>query len=214
MAPLALWMHETNPGVGLVKGERMRRRLEEIYSERHAPDPKEAARPAARCPRPCELLAGGGHGEYGFIHVTFQEYLAAMAIVQRGQSDLSPVVDLLASHIEDAAWHEVSLLTIGYMGIVQQHDEAAGEVLARLMEMRAGQPGAAVVLAGEAVLDTWPGGVTQRCRGAAVEAALQQTMTDSSTVAPAIRARAGSLVGTLGNPRDLDEMDPVSPPRS
>ena len=65
-------------------------------------------------------------GEYGFIHLTFQEYLAAMAIAQRGQSDLTPVVDLLASHIEDAAWHEVSLLTIGYMGIVQQRDEAAG----------------------------------------------------------------------------------------
>ena len=79
-----------------------------------------------------------GQGEYGFIHLTFQEYLAAMAIAQRGQSDLTPVVDLLASHIEDAAWHEVSLLTIGYMGIVQQRDEAAGQVLAGLMGMPRG----------------------------------------------------------------------------
>ena len=206
LAPLALWMHETSPGVGLVKGQRMRRRLEEIYSERHVASPQEAAQQLLRDARDhASLLLERGQGEYGFIHLTFQEYLAAMAIAQRGQSDLTPVVDLLASHIEDAAWHEVSLLTIGYMGIVQQRDEAAGQVLARLMAMRAGQPGAAVVLAGEAVVDTWPGGVTQQCRGV-VTAALQQTMTDSANVAPAIRARAGSLVGALGDPRDLDAM--------
>ena len=135
LAPLALWMHETNPGVGLVKGQRMRRRLEEIYSERHVASPQEAAQQLLRDARDhASLLLERGHGEYGFIHLTFQEYLAAMAIAQRGQSDLTPVVDLLASHIEDAAWHEVSLLTIGYMGIVQQRDEAAGQVLARADE--------------------------------------------------------------------------------
>ena len=50
------------------------------------------------------------------------------------------------------------------MGIVQQRDEAAGEVLQRLIARSPGEPGTAVVLAGEAVLDTWPGGVTQQCR--------------------------------------------------
>ena len=29
----------------------------------------------------------------GFIHLTFQEYLAAIAVAQTGQSDLSPVVN-------------------------------------------------------------------------------------------------------------------------
>ena len=101
----------------------------------------------------------------------------------------------------------MALLTIGHMGIIQQRDEAAGDVLRRLMERKPGEAGAAVVLAGEAVLDTWPGGVTQKCRSV-VEAALLETMTDSTNVPPAIRARAGSLVGALGDPRDLDEMVP------
>ena len=124
------------------------------------------------------LLLERGSGEYGFIHLTFQEYLAAMAVAQKGQSDLTPVVDLLAERLADPRWHEVLLLTIGYLGIVQQRDEAAGEVLQRLIERSPGEPGAAVVLAGEAVLDTWPGGVTQQCRDA-IEAALLATMLDS-----------------------------------
>ncbi|MCP4427638.1 MAG: histidine kinase, partial [Chloroflexi bacterium] len=32
LAPLALWMHETSPGVGLVKREAVRRQLEAIYA--------------------------------------------------------------------------------------------------------------------------------------------------------------------------------------
>ena len=147
----------------------------------------------------CQPAFGAGAGEYGFIHLTFQEYLAAVAIAQRGQSDLTPVVDLLAERLADARWHEVLLLTIGYMGIVQQRDEAAGDVLMRLIERSPGEPGAAVVLAGEAVLDTWPGGVTQRCRGA-IEAALLQTMLASGRWQPIARARAGSILGALGDP--------------
>ena len=32
LAPLALWMHEVNPGVGLVKREDLRRKLEALYA--------------------------------------------------------------------------------------------------------------------------------------------------------------------------------------
>jgi len=35
------------------------------------------------------------------------------------------VVDALAAHVGDPAWHEVSLLTVGYLGIVQKRDEAS-----------------------------------------------------------------------------------------
>ena len=37
-----------------------------------------------------------------------------MAVAQKGQSDLTPVVDLLAARLTDPRWHEVLLLTIGY----------------------------------------------------------------------------------------------------
>jgi formylglycine-generating enzyme required for sulfatase activity len=206
LAPLALWMHETSPGTGLVKYGAMRRRLMEIYAERGATDPEKAAEQLLFDARVhASLLLERGAGEYGFIHLTFQEYLAAIAIAQHGQSTLSPVVVMLNAHVEDAQWREVALLTIGYMGIIQQRDEAAGEVLMQLMQGYAGTAGAAVVLAGEAVLDTWPGGVTQQCRKR-VEEALLQTMTDDVHGLPRLRARAGSVLSALGDPGNFDEM--------
>lgn len=209
LAPLALWMHQASPGIGLVKREEMRRELERIYRERGEAAPEPAARRLLQDARDhASLLLERGAGQYGFIHLTFQEYLAAVAIGQLGQSDVTPVAQLLAQHVDDPTWHEVTLLTIGYLGIIQQRDSAAGETLVKLMAMHEGEPGAAVALAGETVLDTWPGGVTQQCRTAVAEALLA-TMLDDQRVAPAIRARAGSALGGLGDPRDLDEMVPV-----
>ena len=66
-------------------------------------------------------------------------------------------------------WHEVSLLTVGYLGIIQQRDEAAGEVVGELVKTGSGEPGEATILAGEAVLDAWPGGVTYACKKAIIE---------------------------------------------
>lgn len=199
-------MQETSPGAGVVKHGAVERRLQAIYRERKAADPEQAAQQLLADVRDhASLLLERGSGQYGFIHLTFQEYLAAIAVAQRGQSDLAPVVDLLAERLADPRWHEVLLLTIGYLGIVQQRDEAAGEVLHRLIERSPSEPGAGVVLAGEAVLDTWPGGVTKECRDT-IAAALLKTMLESEHVAPIIRSRAGSILGALGDPRDLEQM--------
>ncbi|MCP4529753.1 MAG: SUMF1/EgtB/PvdO family nonheme iron enzyme, partial [Delftia sp.] len=203
LAPLALWMHETSPGVGLVKREAARRKLEEICAGRGAPEPERAARRLLEDVREhAGLLLERGPGEYGFIHLTFQEYLAAVAIAQRGQRDVGPVVETLAAHVGDDNWHEVTLLTAGYMGIVQQRDEAAGAVLLDLIRAAPGEPGQAVVLAGRAVADAWPGGVTAACRERVVEA-LVQTMTDDERVAAPRRAAAGRSLAVLGDPRDF-----------
>ncbi|MFQ5859272.1 MAG: NACHT domain-containing protein, partial [Anaerolineae bacterium] len=134
LAPLALWMQETSPGVGLVKREAVRRRLEEIYAQRGEPEPEQAVRQLlSDVHEYAGLLLERGPGGYGFIHLTFQEYLAAVAIAGKGQQDIQPVVDALTARIDDDNWREVILLTIGYLGIVQQRDEAAGAVLRDLI---------------------------------------------------------------------------------
>ncbi len=201
LAPLALWMHTVSPGVGLVKRGDLQRELERIYRERGEEDPERAAlRFLADVREYAGLLLERGAGQYGFIHLTFEEYLAAVGIARQGQRDITPIVDTLAAHVDEPAWREVSLLTIGYLGIVQQWDEVAGDVLLALLEREPGEPGRVVVLAGEAVVDSWPGGVTPACRERVVQALLR-TMRDWERVKPALRAAAGRALARLGDPR-------------
>ena len=149
------------------------------------------------------LLLERGPGEYGFMHLTFEEYLAAVALALRGQGDCRPIVDYLAQHVGDAAWREVALLTVGYLGLIQQLDRVAGEVVEGLLATPIGAPGEAVVLAGAAVLDAWPGGVPPGSRDKAVTA-LISTMQSAGT-ARRVRREAGLLLGSLHwQPDDLD----------
>jgi formylglycine-generating enzyme required for sulfatase activity len=204
LAPLALWMHEISPGVGLVRREDLRRKLEEIFTERGDAAPQLATHQFLNDVREhAALLLERGPGEYGFIHLTFEEYLAAVAIALSGQGNAGPIVEVLAPHVGEQAWREVTLLTIGYLGLRQQLPKVAGETVDLLVDLKPGPRGEAVVLAGEAVLDTWPGGVLPKTREHVIQE-LIPTMQDEA-VRPELRRRAGLLLGRLGwRPADLD----------
>ena len=211
LAPLALWMHEESPGAGVVKREDLRRHLEGIFAAQGADDPEaDARRFLADVREHAGLLVERGPGEYGFIHLTFEEYLAAVAIARRAQGDYRPIVDYLSARVGEAAWREVALLTIPYLGIIQQLERVAGEVVAALLAEQPGDPGEAAVLAGEAVLDAGKSGVPVEVRAAVIEA-LVATM-QSAEVAPVLRREAGLLLGNLGwRPDDLDALVEVAP---
>lgn len=201
LAPLALWMHETSPGVGLVKEQALRRKLVAIYKERGWEQPEPAAKQFLADVRDhAGLLVARGERMFGFIHLTFQEYLAAVAIALKDQGTLQPVVDILAERLNDESWHEVILLTIGYLGIVQQRDEAAGAVLTTLVGQGAKSNGQAEIIAGEAVVDAWPGGVTRQCRNE-IQTALLTAMRADERVEPVQRAKAGQVLAKVGDPR-------------
>ncbi len=55
------------------------------------------------------LLKVQAHGWYGFLHLTFQEYLAALAANEKGATGLQEVV----AHRSDSWWEEVILLLAG-----------------------------------------------------------------------------------------------------
>lgn len=204
LAPLALWMHEVSPGVGLVGREDMRRKLEELFLERGDVSPHQAARQFLTDVRDhAALLLERGPGEYGFIHLTFEEYLAAVALALMGQGNPAPIIEVLSAHVGEQAWREVTLLTIGYLGIRQQLPKVAGDVVEALVNNQPGPPGEAVVLAGDAVLDTWPGGVSPQNKEYVVQA-LIETMQDGA-IRPDLRRHASLLLGRLGwRPGDLD----------
>ena len=205
LAPLALWMHETSPGVGLVKEQEARRKLMEIYRATGVDDPERASELFLADVRDhANLLVERGSRQYGFIHLTFQEYLAAVAIAQQGQQSVDPVVAALGARVGDDNWREVSLLAVGYLGIVQDRNEAASAVLSGLVEQQPGPPGAAVVLAGQALLDVGSVGVTPACRQAVIQA-LETTMS-ARAVPPRLRLQAGLALADLGmDPPGLDD---------
>ena len=200
LAPLALWMHRSSPGVGLVQRGDLLRKLEEIYAQRGEPDAEVAALQFLSDVREfAGILLERGPGLYGFIHLTFEEYLAAVGIARLGQRDSAPIVDTLAAHVGDPAWREVALLTIGYLGIVQQWEEVASDVVNALLSRRSGAPGEAAVLAGQAVVDAGSGGVTRECRQRTVAATLAAMR--AGEVEPSLRAAAGRALAHLGDPR-------------
>ncbi|MCP4536455.1 MAG: SUMF1/EgtB/PvdO family nonheme iron enzyme [Chloroflexi bacterium] len=202
LAPLALWMHEVSPGVGLVKQGDLRRKLIEIYQERGEEDPERAVQQFMDDVRGhAALLLERGAGQYGFIHLTFEEYLAAVGITRLGQRNIKPIVDILTSHVGQAAWREVSLLTIGHLGVVQQWEEVSSDVVKAILKTKPepGEPGQAAVLAGEAVADAWPGGVTSECKQKVVQV-LVKTL-QRGKVKPPLRAAAGRVLARLGDPR-------------
>ena len=211
LAPLALWMHQVNPGVGLVRRPDLYRKLEELFTARNAPDPEAAAHQFLMDVREhAALLLERGPEEYGFIHLTFEEYLAAVALAFLAQGEAAPVIEILAPHIGEQAWREVALLVVSYLGIIQNLPKVAGQVAEGLADASNGAPAEAAVLAGEAVLDAWPDGVSQASKGRIVEALVPAMQNPDAK--PDLRRRAGLTLGRLGwQPDDLGTFVEIGP---
>lgn len=196
LAPLARWMQETSPGAGLVEEEALRAKLAELCG-----GPEEAERLLADVRQHAGLLVERGPGRYGFLHLTFQEYLAGMALGEHVQEGVDKVLAALRPLVGQAEWREVCLLAVGYLARVLRLTRAASAVLEGLLaEPRPGEPGEAEILAGEALADIGPDGVTANCRGT-VMGALLEALGDEQRLSPWYRAQAGKALAAVGDPR-------------
>ncbi|MGB8646538.1 MAG: SUMF1/EgtB/PvdO family nonheme iron enzyme, partial [Anaerolineae bacterium] len=75
------------------------------------------------------LLVEAGQGVYRFSHLTFQEYLAALAIIDRLYDS-----EYLLQRLVDPAWREVILLTIGQLST--QGTERATRLIRRIADAK------------------------------------------------------------------------------
>lgn len=201
LATLALWMQEASPGRGLVEERLMRRELRRILAEDGEADPDAAVEEFLQAVRlDSSLLLERGHRQYGFFHLSFQEYLAAVALARRIWKGPEAVVRELSRHLGERDWHEVILLTIGHLVIDQGLAEAAGEILESLMAEEGAAPGVAVVLAGQALLDAGADPLVKIDRPRLVER-LVETLRDDARVEAPRRVEAGRLLAGLGDPR-------------
>ncbi len=198
LAPLALWMHTRSATVGIVPRAALCAELMRLLRLQCAEDPEKEARAFLDSVRThTALLLERGQGAYGFIHLTFQEYLAAVAVADLGQVKVEPVADILEEHLDDPVWNEVSCLSVAYTGIVQGRDVAASDILKELIRR---QPDKGAVLAGKIVRDAWPGGIRGDCRDE-VRKALVRSLEGKNGAPAKQRADAGAALGRIGDPR-------------
>ena len=205
LAPLALWLRQENPTAGLVTQQALEDWLTAYYHGEEWGLSRGQARQRGRVfldsvERYSNLLLERGERQYGFLHLTLEEMLAAQGMVQRLDEHTAEVQALFQRYIFDPVWHETLQLAIGFIGVIQRRPAVAGNVLQELLGLDAKAPkaqkGRAVIFAGEALLDMGAANISRKV-ALATEQALVQTM--QATACP-IRTRrdAGHLLGRLG----------------
>lgn len=212
LRPLALRIREENPTAGLVSARELQNWLTELYSSDHwglkpGPAREKACGFLDAIRHNSNLLVERGEGQYGFIHLTFEEALAAYGLVAAGQINRQKSIDLIQKHLCDPFWHETILLSVGVLGLVNRQPRAAGEMVRALLSMSIDEKhnSIAVLMAGACLEDLGENNlgvlVTKEVR-----AALLSTCRNRS-LPPVVQRDAGFCLGRTGwTPPDLDEM--------
>jgi len=218
MAPLAYWLHEEHPG-GTASFQEWRGQLLRILAEQEGYEAEEARESAYRflhhARHEAGLLSERGLAQFGFFHLTFEEYLAAREVARQRVERRR---EMMRDHWEDPRWQEVILLAAGQLGIVEVKRDDTSDFMEDLLQMEAqhaGDSGRQMVLAGRALADIGLRSVTHATRRWVLEA-LRETMQDldPETRLPhhdpprvPVRTRygAGEALDELGwLPEDLD----------
>jgi formylglycine-generating enzyme required for sulfatase activity len=178
MAPLAYWLHENYPGGTAAFEEWHTRLIDLLTQEGLEEEAREIANRFLHHARyEAGLLAERSLGQYGFFHLTFEEYLAAREIARQRAEERRV---MLKAHWEDPRWHEVILLAAGQLGIREARRDDVTDFMQDLLDMEPTDPanaGRQVVLAGRALADIGPRSVTPGAKRAVINA-LRETMQD------------------------------------
>ena len=134
---LALWLHEHTAGVA--PESEVKFQITQALVEEMGAAPDTAARAAdeflQRASRDLQIIAERGPGEYGFLHLTFQEFFAAQYLHAKERFESAA-----QAHWSDPRWEEILLLGVGTLSILQKRAAAAGRFIHGLLAWKA--PGA------------------------------------------------------------------------
>jgi formylglycine-generating enzyme required for sulfatase activity/energy-coupling factor transporter ATP-binding protein EcfA2 len=223
LGPLALRIREDNPTAGLVSERQLQDWLSEHYTGEQWGMKAGPAREKAReflesVRRYSNLLVERGEGQYGFIHLTFEEALAAYGLVAVGQIEREKSLELIQAHLTDPAWRETILLSVGVLGLLQRQPLAAGELVRAMLKMDCteGDSCQNVLLAGACLEDVGEAGLG-RAAANDVVTALQEAALNRE-LPPGTQRDAGFVLGRLAGSSaemlerirpDLDEFIPI-----
>ena len=206
LAKLALHLRQTNPQGGLIEESAMRDYLlnyfiNDGYSRKEADEQTKGFLLSVH--EYSNLLIEKGHGQYGFIHLTFEEYLAGFGLALEREAELlKRFPDYLQ---QPEQWRETLLLAMGVMAVVNTDPEKANAILESLLQTTEAN---AVLFVGAALND-----VGSKVIGNLMTRKVQKYLLavgNDETQTLSIRRHAGLLLGDSGwLPADLDLMIPI-----
>jgi formylglycine-generating enzyme required for sulfatase activity/DNA-binding SARP family transcriptional activator/energy-coupling factor transporter ATP-binding protein EcfA2 len=227
LGPLALRLRQENPTFGLVSEHQLLDWSKEYYiGEQWGLKPGPAYQNAVQFLHKIRsysnLLLERGEGQFGFIHLTFEEALAAYGLVSAGQVEFKHSLEIIQSHLTEPAWYETIRLALGVWGILHRQPLVAGEVLQAMLKMECEDKESCqnILMAGACLEDMGDAG-TGRLAADEVISALRITMGNRSST-PATQRDAGFILGRLAAVSsiffqsicpDLDDFISVKPGR-
>ena len=117
LTPLAYTIHSQEQRTSATREELVPRLAQALQTAGYANEQAAATREAKQFLDALGLRSGllqyMGDDRYGFPHQTFQEYLAARYIAAQPDPEY---IDLVMTHLHEAWWQEVHLLTIAHLG--------------------------------------------------------------------------------------------------
>jgi formylglycine-generating enzyme required for sulfatase activity len=201
LAKLALHLRQTNPQGGLIDEAAMRayllkHYLDDGYSRAEADTQAKGFLDSVH--HYSNLLIEKGHQQYGFIHLTFEEYLAGFGLsLEAGGNLPAKIAECLET---PRHWKETLLLALGVMTVVNPNQEKAQAVLNSLLESAKPE---AILFAGEVLVDVGASVLGNLMARRIQEKLLALGQNGGENIG--LRRRAGLLLGDSGwLPEDLD----------
>jgi len=138
LGELALAMHEQYP-TGVAPEEFVLGKISEALTRQKDVSRRDAKRAAReflkRAGEDVQILLERGPGEWGFLHLTFQEFFVAAGLHAKEEFE-----SVALQHLFDPRWEEVIRLGVGYMALVQKRPKAAQLFVKKVLEHEEPEP--------------------------------------------------------------------------
>ena len=131
LGELALRMHLEWP-TGAAPEAFILENLAEILRGREGTAPAEAERAARRflerAGKDVQIILERGAGQWGFLHLTFQEFFTAVGLLSSERFE-----EVAFEHLLDPRWEEILRLGVGYMALIQKRAQATQKFIRRVL---------------------------------------------------------------------------------
>ena len=129
LRPLAFWMHEHLSVGAIPENELLDQMVKQLLERKIVQseyDAQEKSEQFLRIVREkTGILIERGRQRYGFLHLTFEEFFAALELeIRRKDRD-----EFIKKHLHDLRWRVVILLTIGIIGILRSDEDEVTEII-------------------------------------------------------------------------------------